>query len=158
VSENLPVVTTDEDGKDKGEAAVVASMEALKKAIDSKDRKAIGMRRKSSRMPAKQPRMKPQEECAQARWGISSQAGRLPGRVTSSDNIMWSIYVGIAFLILSAIAMAFMGEKVGLFIAGFPVIYIIAWVSQFIAGNYRSFTMDWNTSCGAWFLVSSSAM
>jgi uncharacterized membrane protein YadS len=32
--------------------------------------------------------------------------------------------------------MAFMGEKVGLFIIGFPVIYIIAWVSQFIAGNF----------------------
>ena len=54
----------------------------------------------------------------------------------SSNNILWSIYIGIAFLILSAIAMAFMGEKVGLFMVGFPVVYIIAWVSQFIAGNY----------------------
>ena len=54
----------------------------------------------------------------------------------SADNILWSIYIGIAFLILSIIAMAFMGEKVGLFVIGFPVVYILAWIALFIAGNY----------------------
>src|SRR4030042_2290617 len=138
VSENLPVIDKlMKTAKDKGEAAVVASMEALKKAIDSKDRKAIGDAAKKVGDAAKGAKDESLKKNAPKLGGdISSQAGRLPGKVTSSDNILWSIYIGIAFLILSAIAMAFMGEKVGLFIVGFPVVYIIAWVSQFIEGNF----------------------
>ena len=34
------------------------------------------------------------------------------------------------------IAMAFMREKIGLFIVGFPVVFIISWIGQVIAGNY----------------------
>jgi uncharacterized integral membrane protein (TIGR00698 family) len=32
--------------------------------------------------------------------------------------------------------MAFMGEKVGLFMVGFPVVYILAWIAQYLAGNF----------------------
>lgn len=138
VSENLPVVDKlMKAAKDKGETAVVASMEALKKAIDSKDRKAIGDAAKKlgdSAKAAKDESLK--KNLPKLTGDISGQAGRLPGGVMSSGNILWSIYIGIALLILSAIAMAMMGEKVGVFIVGFPVVYIIAWVSQFIAGNY----------------------
>jgi uncharacterized integral membrane protein (TIGR00698 family) len=56
--------------------------------------------------------------------------------VLSAENIQWSIIIGIAFLVLSAIAMAFMGEKVGLFMVGFPVVYILAWIAQYLAGNF----------------------
>jgi uncharacterized integral membrane protein (TIGR00698 family) len=138
VSENQPVIDKlMKTAKDKGEAVVVTSMEALKKAIDSKDRKAIGDAAKKlgdSAKAAKDESLK--KNVPKLTGDISSQAGRLPGRVMSSNNILWSIYIGIALLILSAIAMAMMGEKVGVFIVGFPVVYIVAWVSQFIAGNY----------------------
>ena len=29
-----------------------------------------------------------------------------------------------------------MGAKIGMFIAGFPIIFIIAWISLFLAGNF----------------------
>jgi uncharacterized integral membrane protein (TIGR00698 family) len=138
VAENVPVIDKlMKTAKDKGEAALVTAMEALKKAIDSKDRKAIGDAAKKlgdAAKAAKDEGLK--KNVPKVTGDISGQAGRLPGNVMNSDNILWSIYIGIAFLILSAIAMAFMGEKVGLFVVGFPVVYIIAWVSQFIAGNY----------------------
>ena len=138
VSENQPVIDKlMKTAKDKGEAAVLTQMEALKKAVDSKDRKAIGdvaKKLQDAGKAAKDESLK--KNVPKLAGDISGQAGRLSGKVVASDNILWSIYIGIAFLILSAIAMAFMGEKVGLFIIGFPVVYIIAWVSQFIAGNY----------------------
>jgi hypothetical protein len=64
------------------------------------------------------------------------QAGNLIAKVFSGENIKWAIYIGIGYLILSIIAMALMGEKVGSFIVGFPIVFIIAWLAQFIAGNY----------------------
>jgi uncharacterized integral membrane protein (TIGR00698 family) len=138
VSENLP--TFDKlmkTAKDKGETAVLTAMEALKKAIDSKDRKAIGDAAKKLQdagKAAKDESLK--KNLPKFAGGISGQAGNLSGKVFSGTNIAWSIYLGIAYLILSSIAMALMGERVGHFIIGFPVVYIIAWIAQFVAGNY----------------------
>jgi hypothetical protein len=52
------------------------------------------------------------------------------------DNIKWALLIGIGILILSLIGMALMGSNLGLFVAGFPVVFLLAWVSQFIAGNF----------------------
>jgi uncharacterized integral membrane protein (TIGR00698 family) len=123
--------------KDKNETAVVTQMEALKKAIDSKDRKAIGDAAKKLQdagKAAKDESLK--KNVPKVAGDISTQAGRLPGKVVSADNILWSIYVGIAFLILSIIAMALMGEKVGTYIIGFPVVFVIAWIALFVSGNF----------------------
>lgn len=138
ISENLPAMDKMmKAAKDKGEGAVLAQMEALKKVIETKDRKAIGdagKKLQDAGKAAKDENIK--KNVTKLGGDISSQAGRLSSKVMSTDNILWSIYLGIAYLILSAIAMAFMGEKVGLFIIGFPVVYIISWIAQFVAGNY----------------------
>jgi uncharacterized membrane protein YadS len=122
---------------DKGEADAKAQAQALKKAFEGKDRKAIGDAGKKLEGAAKNAKDSSiKKNAGKVGKDVSSQAGRLPGKVFSADNILWSIYLGIAYLILSAIAMALMGEKVGLFIAGFPIVYIIAWIGQLVAGNY----------------------
>src|SRR4030042_1284894 len=82
VSENLPVVDKlMKAAKDKGEAAVVASMEALKKAIDSKDRKAIGDAAKKLQDAGKAAKDESLKKNVPKFAGdMSSQAGRLPGK------------------------------------------------------------------------------
>ncbi len=123
--------------QEKGEAAVQPLFSDLQKAIESKDRKAIGDTAKKVEEGAKGIQ---DEGLKKKVTGIAKEmrgyAGQLTGKVFAAKNILWSIYLGIAFLILSAIAMAFMGEKAGRFIIGFPVVYILAWVSLFLAGNY----------------------
>ena len=122
---------------EKGEAELTSSLQALQKTIEGKDRKTIGDAGKKLADASKNVKdgvLK--KNAAELGGSLNSNAGRLPGRVLAADNIMWSIYVGIGFLILSAIAIAIMGEKVGLFIVGFPVVYIFAWISMYLAGNY----------------------
>lgn len=138
VAETVPSVDAlAKTAGEKGEAALQAQAVALKKAMDSKDRKAIGdagKKLQDASKGAKDPTLK--KNAAKFGKDLSDQAGRAPGKVFSGQNIAWSIYIGIAYLILSMIAMAFMGEKVGLFVVGFPVVYILSWIAQFIAGNY----------------------
>jgi uncharacterized integral membrane protein (TIGR00698 family) len=67
---------------------------------------------------------------------IKSEAGNLLPKVFAADNIKWAVYIGLAYLVLSILALALLGEKAGKIIAGFPVVFLIAWVSQLIAGNY----------------------
>ena len=43
--------------------------------------------------------------------------------------------IGVGILILSAIALAFMSVNIARFAIGFPVVFILAWLSLFIAGN-----------------------
>lgn len=122
---------------EKGEADLTSALQALQKAIEGKDRKAIGDAGKKLADVSKNVKDGSLKKNAADLGGrLSSNAGRLPGRVLSADNIMWSIYIGIGFLILSAMAMAVMGEKVGPFMVGFPLVYIFAWISLYLAGNY----------------------
>src|SRR3972149_3470158 len=66
---------------------------------------------------------------------LSGDAGAFVGKVFSGQNIWNSIKLGIAFWILSTIGIVLMGASVGKYIIGFPIVYALAWLSQFIAGN-----------------------
>jgi uncharacterized membrane protein YadS len=55
--------------------------------------------------------------------------------VFSADNLLRAALIGLVFLIISFIAVWLGGGKTLLFLAGFPVVYILSWVSQLIAGN-----------------------
>ncbi len=123
--------------KEKGEVVVVAKAEALQKAIESKDRKAIGDAAKKLQEAGQAAKDKGLKKAVpKLAGGISDQAGWLPGKVMSSDNILWSVYIGLAFLVISTIAVALMGEKARVFVIGFPVVFVISWAAQLIAGNY----------------------
>src|SRR5512138_363394 len=122
---------------DKNEPDLAAALQGLQKAIEGKDRKAIGAAGKKVADVSKNVKDGSLKKAAGDMGGtISSNAGRLPGNVLAADNILWSVYIGIGFLILAALAMAVMGEKVGSFIAGFPVVYVLAWIAMYLAGNY----------------------
>lgn len=136
---------------EKGETALQEQAVALKAAIDQGDRKAIGDAAKKldgSTKDVKDGGLK--KKASTLARAVGGQAGNLPAKVFSVDNILLAVYIGIGYLILSIIAMAVMGEKVGAFIVGFPVVFILAWAAQFIAGNYT--ILYWGVEYVLWCL------
>jgi len=121
----------------KDEKALSDQALVLVGAITAKDRKAVGDAAKKLEEGAKQVKDKDlAKKAGSLGKEIRSEAGNLTGKVFSWDNILLAIYIGIGYLILSIIAMALMGEPVLKFIVGFPIVFIIAWLGQLIAGNY----------------------
>lgn len=137
VAESKPTVEKFiKDVEVKGDAKLLAAALALRSAIEAGDRMAIqnsakkfgeitktvedpGLRKKGGNLSKK----------------LSEGAGALASKVFSIGNILKSVYIGIAILLLTAIGVGLLGGKVGNFIIGFPIVYALSWLSQFIAGN-----------------------
>src|SRR5262245_8795677 len=137
VTENKPTVEKlIKDAEARGEADLAASAAALKTAMDAKDRKAIGEASKKFGAAAKKTKDKTlQRNAADIDRIVGGRAGAVVGGVFSGENLWSAIKIGIAFLILSAIGVALMGGNVSKYIIGFPVVYVLAWLSHVIAGN-----------------------
>jgi len=121
----------------KGEADLRAKAEALRVAMGKGDRKGIAETAKSFEEAAKKVNDAGlKKKAAQVGKEIKDNASNTLGKVFSSTNIAGSLYIAIGVLILSMIGMMLLGGKVGKFLVGFPVVFIIAWISQFIAGNF----------------------
>ncbi|HAA04766.1 MAG TPA: putative sulfate exporter family transporter, partial [Syntrophobacteraceae bacterium] len=122
---------------DAGEAALQEQATALKGTLTAGDRKAIGAAAKKMEEACKGVKNEGlKKKGTQVSKDISGEAGNLAAKVFSVDNVLYAIYIGVAFLILSIVAMLLMGEKAFQFIVGFPFVFLIAWAAQFIAGNY----------------------
>ena len=137
VSENKPTVEKlIKDAEAKSEADLAASATALKAAIDGSDRKAIGDASKKFAAAAKKARDKGlQKKAADIDRVVGGRAGAVVGGVFGGESVWNAVKIGIAFLILSAIGVALMGGNVAKYIVGFPVVYVLAWLSHVIAGN-----------------------
>ena len=124
------------DVEAKGESNLLPAATTLKAALDAGDRLAIENAAKKFGEGVKKvedPGLKKKGDDLGKR--LSGGAGALASKVFSGENILKSIYIGIAFLILSVVGIALMGGRVGPFLVSFPVVYGLAWISQFIAGN-----------------------
>src|SRR3990167_7060586 len=136
VDEKKPAVDTlVKDAEAKGEKDVAAAAAALKAAVDKGDRAAIGSAAKKVGDAAKAAKDAGVKKLGADVGRLSGTAGQLVGKVFSGENIWNSIKLGIAFWILSTIGIILMGANVGMYILGFPIVYVLAWLSQFIAGN-----------------------
>jgi uncharacterized integral membrane protein (TIGR00698 family) len=121
----------------KGETAVQEQAAALQTAITGKNRKAIGAAAKKLEDAAKGAKDKDlKAKAGQIGKDFSAQAGRLLDKVTTWDNILVSLYIALAYLLIGIVGMALMGQPVGFFITGFPVVFFISWLALFLAGNY----------------------
>jgi uncharacterized integral membrane protein (TIGR00698 family) len=121
----------------KGETALQESAQGVQKAIAAKDRKAIGAAGKKMEDAAKKAKDKDlKAKAGSVGKDFGDQAGRLIDKVLSADNIRFSVYILLAYLFIGIIGMALMGQSVGFFITGFPFVFIISWISLFLAGNY----------------------
>lgn len=122
---------------EKAEKAIEAEALALKGVMEKGERKAIGDAAKKLEEASKGAKdASVNKKAGDLGKNISGQSGRIVNKVFSLANIWLAIQIGIAYLVLSIIAMTLMGEAVGKFILGFPIVFAIAWVGQLIAGNY----------------------
>ena len=137
VTENQPAVEKlIKESEAKGEVELVASATALKIAMERGDRKVIGDASKKFAAAAKKAKDKGlQKKAVDIDRAVGGRAGAVVGGVFSGENLWNAVQIGIAFLILSAIGVALMGGNVGKYIIGFPVVYVLAWLSHVIAGN-----------------------
>src|SRR6266540_1732046 len=128
-TENKPIVEAlIKEAEAKGETDLAASATALKTALEGNDRKVIGDASKKLAAAGKKAKDK----------GLQKKAAdidRVVGTVFGGENIWNTIKIGIAFLSLSAIGVMLMGGNVVSYIIGFPIVYVLAWLSHLIAGN-----------------------
>lgn len=138
VAQSIPQVDKlAKTAQEKGEAALQTQAAALKAALEKGDRKGIadaGKKLEATAKGAKDPGLK--KLAGTLGKEIGGNAGNLLSKVFSANNILWSIYIAVGMLILTIIAMAFMGHSAGSFVIGFPIVYVIAWVALFLAGNF----------------------
>ena len=138
VGEQLPVVAKlMKDAEAKGEQEFLVQATALKAAMETKNRKTVVDAVKKVDEAAKgvkdggiKKTMGPLVR------SLRGEAGNLLDKVFSGNNFLNAFYILIFFWILATIGAALMKLEVGKFIAGFPVIFIIAFIAQFLAGNY----------------------
>lgn len=122
---------------EKGEADVQTSLGALKTALAGKDRKAIGEAAKvleEAAKNAKDPGLK--KKAGETAKTLKSNASALPGKVFAASNFLHSLIILVGIGILALIGLGILGQSPGKFISGFPVVFIIAWISLFLAGNF----------------------
>jgi uncharacterized integral membrane protein (TIGR00698 family) len=122
--------------QEKGEADLLTAATVLKGVMESQDRKAIGNAAKTLGEVASQTQdVNLKKKGGEISKKLAGEAGSLLSKIFSGKNILQSIFVGIAYLILASIGIALIGGRVGAFITGFPIVYVLAWLAQFIAGN-----------------------
>ncbi len=75
----------------------------------------------------------------------------LLSNIFSAENISRSLLLGLFYWALSAIAVRLMGGRVARFSAGFPLLYLLSWLSLIIAGN--STVTYWGLEYVIWALA-----
>jgi len=66
----------------------------------------------------------------------SKRTGPL-GAVFSTDNLRRTIVLGVIYLLIAVAGVRLLGGPVSGFVAGFPVVFGLAWCAQLLAGNAR---------------------
>ena len=120
--------------QEKNETALTAAVTALQGTIGKQDRAAIGDAAKKLGAVTVQDAGLKKDVAALARK-LSGPAGQTMGNVFSGTNIWNSVLIGLGFLVLCAVGNALMGRSVPNFLVAFPVVFILTWLSLFIAGN-----------------------
>ena len=133
----LAVEKLAKDAEKKGEPAVQESLIALKGALESKDREAVsGAVKKVDDAVKKAKDEGLKKKTSGITRDIQRQAGALAEKGFSVNNFLAAFWILVFFWIVAIIGSALMGLEVAKFAAGFPIVFIIAFIAQFLAGNY----------------------
>lgn len=124
------------DAEAKGEMGTVARLNELKEALAKKDRAAI------EKAGVRLERIGKDTMAGALGSEVMARASAYPGKVFTWENLSKVLYIGIAYLIIATIGLKAMGGVyLSKFIVGFPIVFLIAWLSRLVAGN--GFAMDW---------------
>lgn len=109
---------------------------SLRAAIESNNRVAIAETAGKVEASAKSVKDKDQKKKVEKlSKDVKSDAGATISRIFSMVNLSQALYLLIGLWVLSIIGMASMGISIGQYTVGFPVIFILASLSFFVAGN-----------------------
>src|SRR5262245_19716425 len=120
----------------KRQQNVVSLSRDLKAALASGDRKAIEAA--ADKMAALGSKTLAGALAGEIRGHAAAVAGN---KVFAADNLVKVFYVGIGFLVVAGCGIALLGARVVSFLVGLPVIFGLAWLSRFLAGN--GLAMNW---------------
>lgn len=115
------------DAKAKDEMGTVNRLEALKEAIAKGNRKSVEEASARVERVGGIPGALGKE--------INGHAKALTKKVFEGENIGRIFRIFIALYIIGTIGAAILGHKIGRFMIGFPIVFALAWLSRFIAGN-----------------------
>jgi uncharacterized integral membrane protein (TIGR00698 family) len=120
----------------QGQAELAATGQKLDDAIAAADRSATGRAAAELAAAGKTLGDSALGKSASGLAKAAAEAAALRiGQVFSGQNLLSSLYIGLAFMVLAGLGVFLLGGKVLPFLAGFPVVYALAWSSQLIAGN-----------------------
>jgi uncharacterized integral membrane protein (TIGR00698 family) len=123
------------DAEAKGQANVVTLGRGLKDALATQDRKVIEAA--AAKLAATGSRTVPGALGAEVR----GHAAASTDKVFARDNLLKAAYVGLGFVIVGALGIALIGSRVLPFLLGLPVVFGLAFVARFLAGN--GLFVDW---------------
>jgi uncharacterized integral membrane protein (TIGR00698 family) len=117
----------------KGEAGTVVRLKALQEALAKGDRqeilKAAGKVEGVGGIPGEVGRE------------ISDRTKARADKVFTADNILNVIKIAIAFFVISAVGIVLLGRDLKKYLIGFPIVFGLAWLARFLAGN--ALPTDW---------------
>lgn len=120
----------------QGEPGLAAAGKNLKAALAGADRSAVSAAAAELAAAGKTLGDTAQGTSAAGLAKAAADAAGLRfGRVFSGRNLLSSLYVGLVFVVLAGIGVVLLGGRLLPFLAGFPVVYVLAWIAQLIAGN-----------------------
>jgi uncharacterized membrane protein YadS len=64
----------------------------------------------------------------------------VPSKMFETKNLIPIIIIAVVYLVLSFAGLKVLGKNMGKFIAGFPIVFLLAWLSRIIAGNATAVT------------------
>jgi hypothetical protein len=120
----------------QGQTELAAAGRKLDSAIAAADRSATGAAAAELAAAGKALGDSALGKSASALAKSASDAAALRlGKVFSGKNLLSSLYIGLVFMALAALGVVLLGGRLLPFLAGFPVVYALSWLAQFIAGN-----------------------
>jgi uncharacterized membrane protein YadS len=117
------------------EPALATAAASLLGALDGGERAAIGQaarRVADAGKAAKDGALK--KRAADVGRALGDSGATFAG-VFSAKNLKATAIVGLAFLLVTGLGVALLGGAVGRYALGFPVVYLLAWLAQVVAGN-----------------------
>ncbi|MBG3876163.1 putative sulfate exporter family transporter [Desulfovibrio oxamicus] len=121
----------------KGETGVATSAALLQTALAGKDRKAVGDAAKALADAAKAAKDKDIKKKGGAIAKLlGDNAGALLPKVFAAANLTGSLILLVGLLAVASLGIVLLGRNIGSFLVGFPAVFVLAWLAQFIAGNF----------------------
>jgi uncharacterized membrane protein YadS len=126
-----------------GELGTVTRLQGLKDALAKGDRKEIAAAAERVERIGGVPGAVGKE--------IAGHAKAVPDKVFTGANMARALKIFLLFGIVAVVGLKFFGANLGRFIAGFPFVFLLAWLSRFIAGNAGP--IDWGIEYVVFALV-----